>query len=539
MERPEAVAAPQRPLVDAPVERQLRELRALFAFSQALCALQDLEQLLQLAMEQVTALLEVESSAIILLDETQQELYVKVAEHRRSGVEQRLRKVRFPADVGISGWVVRHGAPALVPDVNQDPRWFRGVDTQTEMKTQSLLSVPLQSRGRILGVVDAVNKRHRPFDAEDVRLLEAFGNPLAIAIENARLIHALQAARERLQEENLCLREELGQGQRFAILVGESPRMQEVSRLVERVLHLPVTVLLTGESGTGKEVLARAIHRQGPRAQGPFIAVNCAALPETLLEAELFGYEKGAFTGAMRRKPGRFELAARGTLLLDEIAELSPPLQAKLLRVLQERTFERLGGTTSLALDARVIAATNRDLPRLIAAGKFREDLFYRLNVYPIPLPPLRERQEDILPLAQHFLRKYGKELGKEGIGLSRTVGELLSGYAWPGNVRELENVIERAIILCQSEVVTVHDLPLALHEPPRDAPVSREGSRLPSTGVDVQELEKQLIRQALEQAHYNKSQAAKLVGLTRTQLRTRVKRYRLEPRRGERPIRE
>jgi Nif-specific regulatory protein len=510
------------------VERQLRELRVLYKLAQALCGIHDLEQLLQFATDQVMALLEVESSAVILLDAERRELYFKVADHARSGVEQKLREVRFPAGQGIAGWVIQHGVSALVPDVQQDPRWYPGVDAQTGMETKSLLSVPLRTRERVLGVVTAVNKRERPFGPEDLRLLEALANPLALAIENARLIQALDGARERLQEENLYLREELGQERRFASLVGESPRLQEVYRLIERILRMPVTILLTGESGTGKEVLARLIHTQGPHAKGPFIAVNCAAIPETLLEAELFGYEKGAFTGAVQRKPGRFELAAGGTLFLDEIGEMSPALQAKLLRVLQDKTFERLGGTKSIALDARIIAATNRDLERLIAAGKFREDLFYRLNVYPIPLPPLRERQEDVLPLAQHFLRKYSGELRKEVIELSREARELLFRYEWPGNVRELENVIERAVILCQGTVVTAEDLPLPLRERRRAAPVSSEGFRLPPDGIDLPELEKQLILQALEQVHNNKSQASRLLGLSRTQLRTRVKHYRL-----------
>jgi Nif-specific regulatory protein len=535
MEQPDASAGPQRsppgpPL--PPIERQLQELQALYELAQALYAINDLDRLLQLAVERAMALLEVESLAVILLDTEAQELYFKVADHRRSGVKQRLREVRFFAHQGIAGWVVQRGIFALVPDVSQDPRWYPGVDVQTGMQTKSLLSVPLRTAERILGVVSAVNKRQRPFDSEDVRLLEAFAGPLALAVENAQLIQALQSARERVQEENLYLREAVGQRERFEIPEGASPRMQEISRLVAQVLNLPVTILLTGESGTGKEVLAQAIHAQGPRAQGPFIAVNCAAIPETLLEAELFGYERGAFTGAIRRKPGRFELAAGGTLLLDEIGEMSLALQVKLLRVLQEKRVERLGGTVSLALDAQIIAATNQNLERLVAQGRFRADLFYRLNIYPIPLPPLRERKEDVLPLAQHFLLKYSRELRKEGVGLSDKVQELLLCYEWPGNIRELENAIHRAVIVSQGALITLQDLPLELREWPRGTPVSGDGFRLPPEGLDLPALEKQLIRQALEQAHHNKSQASRLLHLSRMQLRTRVKNYGLETRR-------
>jgi transcriptional regulator with PAS, ATPase and Fis domain len=307
--------------------------------------------------------------------------------------------------------------------------------------------------------------------------------------------------------------------------------MQEVYRLVDRILPTTTTVLITGESGTGKELIARAIHAHGARAQGPFIAVNCAAIPESLLEAELFGYERGAFTGAVQRKPGRFELAAGGSLFLDEIGEMNPALQAKLLRVMQDKRFERLGGTATLATDARIIAATNRDLPQLLAEGKFRADLFYRLNVYPIPLPPLRERQEDILPLAEHFLRRYSRELRKEGLSWSREASALLLRYAWPGNVRELENVVERAVLLCQGHVVTARELSLCLQERPPGQGVS--SAAFGAQGMTLAELEKGCILQALEQTHYNRVQASKLLGVSRTQLRTRLKKHGLEGRLG------
>ncbi|HJY83422.1 MAG TPA: sigma 54-interacting transcriptional regulator [Candidatus Binatia bacterium] len=481
-------------------------------------------------MERVVALLEIESAAIILLDEERQELYFKAADDIRSDVGQKLREIRFPAEQGIAGWVVCTGVSALVPDVEQDSRFYQGVDMQTERKTKSLICVPLKTKDRIIGVLEAINKLEGSFFQEDVRLLESLASQLALAIENARLIQALQAARERLREENLYLREESGQVARFATLIGASPRMQEVYRLVERVLSTMATVLITGESGTGKELIAQVIHHEGPRAKGPFIAINCAAIPETLLEAELFGYEKGAFTGATHRKLGRFELAAGGTLFLDEIGEMNPALQVKLLRVLQEKQFERVGGTETIATDARIIAATNQNLDQLIPRGKFRQDLFYRLNVYPIPLPPLRERKEDILPLASHFLRKYNKELRREITGLSPEARELLSSYHWPGNVRELENVMERAVILCQGPVVTGQDLPLSLLKQQRSVqPVSGEAFKLPPGGIALAELEKQLILQALKQANNNKVQAGKLLGLSRTQLRTRMQHYGLE----------
>ncbi|MFQ5553434.1 MAG: sigma 54-interacting transcriptional regulator, partial [Thermoplasmata archaeon] len=446
METRNASEGPHR----ATSERQIRELEALYEIGQSLNSIHDLERLLRFAIERVGSLLVVEAASVILLHEERQELYFEVVEDSREGAERRLREVRFPADQGIAGWVVREGVSIVVPDVEQDPRFYRGVDEQTATKTKSLLCAPLRTKDRILGVLNAVNKRHGPFLQEDVRLLEAFASQLAIAIENASLVQALQAAQERLREENLYLREEVGHVVRFETVVGESPSMQGVYALVERVLNTTATVLITGESGTGKELIARVIHYKGPRAQSPFIAVNCSAIPETLLEAELFGYEKGAFTGAAKRKPGRFDLAAGGTLFLDEIGEMSPALQAKLLRVLQEKQFERLGGTETIATDARIIAATNRELEALVKAGQFREDLFYRLNVYPIPLPPLRERKEDTLPLAHHFLQKSSRELRKDVPRLSKEARELFINYHWPGNIRELENVMERAVILCR-----------------------------------------------------------------------------------------
>lgn len=403
----------------------------------------------------------------------------------------------------------------------------------TKPVDQAALGARVQSMLRIKALHDTVQEQMVRLEAQAAQLAE-WNQTLEQRVqeqlaENTRLIQELQAAQERLQEENLYLREKEGQRVRFDTLVGNSPRMQEVYGLLEPVLDTNATVLITGESGTGKERIAQLIHSEGPRANGPFIAVSCAAIPETLLEAELFGYEKGAFTGAIQRKPGRFELADGGTLFLDEVGEMSLVLQAKLLRVLQERQFERVGGTQTLTTDARFIAATNQDLDKLIEADRFRQDLFYRLNVYPIPLPPLRDRQEDILPLALDFLEKCSKELGKEVGGLSREARELLVAYTWPGNVRELENVIERAVILRRGSVVTPQELPLSLQQEQTRQPLDGEAFQLPQGGIALAELEKHLILQALEQTNHNKLQAGELLGLSRTQLRTRMKNYGLD----------
>jgi Nif-specific regulatory protein len=528
MESPDMPQEPHNSPVNPPLERHVRELLALYEIGQALSSVHDLDHLLQLASERVVMLLDIEGASMILLDEERQELYFKVAYDSRVGHEQSLRDVRFPANQGIAGWVIHEGQSLIVPDVGQDPRHYRGVDDHTGTKTRSVVAVPLRTKDRIIGALEAINKINGVFTIEDVRLLEAFANQLALALENARLIQELRAAQERLSEENRYLREAMAQTMQFNTIVGESPKMQEVYRLVELVLNTTATVLLTGESGTGKELIARVIHYQGPRAKGPFIAVNCAAIPETLLEAELFGYERGAFTGATQRKPGRFELAAGGTLFLDEIADMSPVLQAKLLRVVQEKEFERVGGTETLKTDARLVAATNRDLEQLVAEGTFRRDLYYRLNVYPIALPPLREKPEDLSPLVMHFLKRYSQEFHKEVMGITKEAMGLLERYTWPGNVRELENVIERAVILCQGTMVTAQELP-SLREHLRTPALSGDAFRLPPGGIVLAELEKEFIRQALEQTHQNKSHAAKLLGLSRTQLRTRMRHYGLE----------
>jgi Nif-specific regulatory protein len=500
----------------------------LYEIGQALSSVHDLDHLLELATERVVTLLDIQSASIILLDEERDELVFRVSDDSRVGYEQHLRDHRFPAKQGIAGWVIHEGRSQLVLDVDQDPRFYPQVDVHTGTKTRSLICAPLRTKDRTIGVLEAINKLQGVFTSDDVRLLEAFANQLALALENARLIQELRAARERLSEENRYWREAMAPTVQFDTIVGESPSMQEVYRLVEQVLNTMATVLLTGESGTGKDLIARVLHYQGPHAKGPFIAINCAAIPETLLEPELFGYERGAFTGATQRKPGRFELAAGGTLFLNEIGDMSPVLQAKLLQVLQDRKFERVGGTETLTTDARFIAATNQDLEHLIAEGKFRRDLFYRLNRFPIPLPPLRERQEDLGTLTMHLLRRFSQELRKEVQGISRDAMGLLERYSWPGNVRELENVIERAVILCRGTIVTPQELP-SLRDQLRAPPPSANAFRLPPGGIALADVEKGLIRQALEQSHQNKSQAAKLLRLSRTQLRTRMRHYELE----------
>jgi DNA-binding NtrC family response regulator len=332
----------------------------------------------------------------------------------------------------------------------------------------------------------------------------------------------LEAIRDGIAQQRR-LRRVLDQGG----VVGSSPPWEQVLAHATKVAATEATVLLSGESGTGKEVVAHLIHRGSRRAAGPFVALNCAALPEALLESELFGYEKGAFTGAVSARAGRLEQAAGGTLFLDEVGEMSPAVQAKFLRVLEEREFQRLGGTRMLKADVRVIAATNRDLKAALTQGAFREDLYYRLHVFGIHLPPLRERTADILPLLEHFVTELGPVvLGRPAAGLSREARERLLAYSWPGNVRELRNAVERALILSEGSLIQPEHLPVPPAAPSVAPLVLVDDQAFPPQGVDLVATERALVERALRHAGQNKSKAARLLGLTRTKLYTRMQQY-------------
>jgi len=322
-----------------------------------------------------------------------------------------------------------------------------------------------------------------------------------------------------LRDENRQLKRALGQRYEFGNIIGRSAAMQDIFATIERVAPTRATVLVAGESGTGKDLIARAVHYHSPRRDRPFVKINCAAIPESLMESELFGYEKGAFTGAAASKPGKFEQADTGTVFLDEIGDVAPGTQVKLLRILQEREFERLGSNKTRQIDVRVVAATNADLRAALESGEFREDLYYRLNVVPINMPPLRERKQDIPALAEHFVKKYAAETGSSVESISKEALEVLFDHPWPGNVRELENVIERSLVLCPGDRLEAADIKLD-HAPTR---VTTECDDFLPPGKTLQEHEQDLIRKALEKTQGNKSQAARLLGLTRNALRYRL----------------
>jgi DNA-binding NtrC family response regulator len=350
------------------------------------------------------------------------------------------------------------------------------------------------------------------------------------SLEEMKLIVRKELDVHNLREENRSLREALGKRYEYKNIVAHSAKMQEVLATVERVAPTNSTVLLGGESGAGKDLIARAIHQHSRRASGPFVKINCTAIPENLLESELFGYEKGAFTGAVSSKPGKFELADKGTIFLDEIGDVPGTIQVKLLRVLQDREFERLGGTKTLKVDVRVVAATNQDLRAALEQGSFREDLYYRLNVVPINIPPLRERKEDIPYLVDHFIERFARGSGKAIRGITPAAQKSLMEFHWPGNVRELENIIERAVALSAGDMLDVADIRLDL-SPSRpaggdvaSAAMSVGGApAFPPSGVTLEQFEDDIIKEALRRAGGNKSQAARLLGLSRNALRYRL----------------
>jgi transcriptional regulator with GAF, ATPase, and Fis domain len=402
-----------------------------------------------------------------------------------------------------------------------------------ELEVESALRVPIRDEERTLGGLVFSSRRAYAYTEEDVPFAVRIADHVRMALAHERLVKEelrLAQAREReslLQERVETLVSEL-EGRSAHRALGSSPRWKSVLQDAARVADTDTTVLITGESGTGKEVVARYVHRGSKRAERPFVALNCAALPEQLLESELFGWERGAFTGAIGSRAGKIEQASGGVLFLDEVGEMSPPVQAKFLRVLQEREFQRLGGTKTIKPDVRVIAATNRDPRAAMERGQLREDLYYRLSVFEIALPPLRERPEDILPLAEAFLEEIGQTVGRPSAGISEDARDRLLSHSWPGNVRELRNAIERAVILCGGGLVTSEHLPIAVARAAGAAPVAAVAGEAAAT-LPVRELdavESDLLKQALARAGNNKSQAAKLLGLPRGRFYSLLRRH-------------
>ena len=458
-------------------------------------------------------------ATVVLLDRDTNDLYIAASHGVDAGLA---RRTRYQIGEGVTGRVVQSGKPVVVPQVSREPLFLDrlGVRRRT-LKQQELtfICVPILVNRRAVGAltVDLGYKPDRNYE-RSTKFLSIIATMIAQAI---KVGHLIEADKQRLLDENIHLKQELRERYDFSHIIGNSGPLRQVYEQVTQVARTNTTVLLRGESGTGKELIAHAIHYNSLRAGKPFIRVSCAALPETLIESELFGYEKGAFTGAHGRKKGRFELAEGGTLFLDEIGDLSVSTQIKLLRVLQEREFERLGGTETIKVNVRLIAATNKEMERAIAQGEFREDLYYRLNVFTIFMPPLRERKSDVLLLADHFLDKYAREHSKSIRRISTPAIDMLTSYHWPGNVRELENIIERAVLVCETNVIHGHHLPPTLQTAEESGTVMRL-----SLDAAIGAYERDIIQDALKTTHGNRKRAAKLLDTTERIIGYKVKKY-------------
>jgi Nif-specific regulatory protein len=483
---------------------ELRRLSTFLEISQALAAGANQKA----ALHQVLGILERHHralrSTIALLNPSGDAIDVVAAEGAAAG---RKADATFRLGEGITGRVVQSGKPIVVPRASREPLFLRRTSDRPELPSQeiSYVSVPILLDRKAIGAlgVDFRFKADRDFD----RTVKFLGVIASLVAQAMRIQRVIDAERDRLREENTHLRLELRERYDFSNILGTSGPMRLVYEQVAQVARTDTTVLVRGESGTGKELIAQAIHYNSLRAKRPFIKVSCAALPESLIESELFGYERGAFTGAQTSKKGRFELADGGTLFLDEIGELNLAIQVKLLRVLQSKEFERLGGTKTIRVNVRLITATNKDIEKAITEGAFRDDLYYRLNVFAIFIPPLRERKPDLLLLADHFLEKASRAHGKHIKRISTPAIDMLMSHHWPGNVRELENAIERAVVVCDGQVVHAHHLPPTLQA------AASSGTVMSLSLKDaIDAYEKDLIQDALKTSRGNRAKAARLL---------------------------
>src|ERR1700678_2651210 len=496
--------------------RTVRDLNALLRISKAVNSVRGLEALEKQVLESIFEVAPADRPAILLCEHDMGDWSSVFGWDRRAGLNQAVQVSRT-----IVSQVLSDGVAVLCNDLPATES-FSDTASILERRIHSVLAVPLEVFDRIRGVIylDASNPDAH-FDENHLQLLTAIGSIASAALDNARRMESLEQENRRLQDE-ISLEHNM---------VGDSPRMRDVYQFISRVAPRDITVMIFGESGTGKELVARAIHRTSGRANKPCVAINCAALAESLLESELFGHEKGAFTGAIAQKKGKLEIAEGGTVFLDEIGELAPLLQAKLLRVLQEREFERVGGTRTIKLDVRLITATNRDLEEEVKRGRFREDLFYRLNVVSLRMPALRERREDIPLLGSYFAPQFSQRSNRPVLGVSPQARTCLTNYDWPGNVRELENAIERAVVLGSTELILPEYLPDSILEE------TSSSSCEPITSLhdSIREAKKKLIEQAIEQANGNYTEAAGILGVHPNHLFRLIRTLNLTPKRQRR----
>jgi Nif-specific regulatory protein len=502
------------------------DLALFYDVSTSIHAIRDLDAMLRSILRKIKTVFQIEGASIALHDRDRKEFYfIRTVEEEKNANATRMQRMRFPDHVGVAGWVLRENRSVVIADVSKDDRFFEGIDLQEDFVTRSMICIPLRTRKGLLGVLYALNKLHGEFTDREARLLEILSGTIAISIENARLYGEVKQYASSLEQENRMLKSEAQARFNLQGVIGSSPAMRRLFVLLDKVMDTTTSVLIQGETGTGKELIAKVIHYTGPLKDKPFVVENCAALSENLLESELFGHVRGAFTGAIADKKGLFELADGGTVFLDEIGEMSPAMQVKLLRVLQDGQLRPVGSSHHLKINVRLISSTNRNLEEEVRKRNFREDLFYRINVFPVTLPPLRERREDIPILAAHFLRKFAKKLKRSAPRLTPQALDLLSRYDWPGNVRELENEIERAMTLAgrkgeiseeylSAKISALSEESLLIEEP--EMSLKRRTERI----------EQRIVFETLQKTHGNRSEAARLLGLTRQGLLNKIARY-------------
>jgi len=493
--------------------RKIEELNLIYEISQTLDRSLDLDLIVQPVLEALSEKIGLLRSTVTLFNRQSEKIQIEAA-HGLTSIEK--KRGKYQLGEGIIGKVIETGEPVLVPNITDSPDFLDRTRTKHKHTRGKLafICIPIKIENLTIGALSGDRQTDDPKELdEDLKLLSIIGSMIAGAVKIRRKI-------QEEQEKQTLLTQDF----KPAHIIGNSDTMIEVYDLIKQVASSDATVLIRGESGTGKELVAQAIHRNSLRTNKPFIKVNCAALPESIIESELFGHEKGAFTSAVAKRIGRFEMAHNGTIFLDEIGDLSPSTQVKLLRVLQEKEFERVGGSETIQVNVRIIAATNRPLEKLMKKNLFREDLYYRLNVFPIHLPLLKDRRSDIMLLADHFTEKYGKLCKKQIRRISTPAIELFMSYHWPGNIRELENCIERAVLLSTDGVIHGHHLPPSLQS------AESTGTQLNETlKAAVEKLEKELILDSLKSSKGNKAKAARQLGLTERKMGLRVDKYKID----------
>jgi len=520
--------------------------RLLYEFSCAFAAKTDLAELIPVVIAKCRAALNAKAASVMLLDAPRNELYFPYISDDNVAAAGVLSQLRVPADRGIAGAALQTGRPILVNDAQNDPRLYRDADRETGEITRNLIAVPLSAGHGPIGVLEVLNRRNQEgFDETDLTFLETVSGSVAIAIENARLYEQLRNSEDSLRTQVSVLRRDIARTGLFTEIIGSAPLMKDVFRLMESAARSFITVLIEGETGTGKELVARGIHRVSGRGEGPYVAVNCAALAETLLESELFGHRRGSFTGAVRDSPGVFRAASGGVVFLDEVAEMPPRMQAKLLRVLEQEEVIPVGDTFPVKVDVRILSATNLDLKDAVEAGTFREDLYYRLSAFPIRVPALRDRREDIPLLASRFVSLTAERNHRRIQGIDQAAVALLMNFDWPGNVRQLRNEMDRAVALARDgETISVSHLSENVrgetngHRASRSVAAPSMGAQVADTEtngtnspqVPLREaraaFEEKHIAEALQRENGNVSRTAKALGISRPALQEKMKAY-------------